>query len=61
MKRFVVSALSAGFLAGLVIGCNPTGPTEKSSHSSGVTEKEVKGSGMHASGATVKETDSTKK
>jgi len=61
MKRFLVTALSAGFLAGLVIGCNPPGG-EKATHSSGTTEKEMTGKGgEHMKGITEKSGDSTKR
>ena len=61
MKRFLATTLSATFLAGLVIGCNPpSGTTEKSSHS-GMIEKDT-GKGMHTGpSGKEKEPDSTKK
>jgi hypothetical protein len=59
MKRVLVTAVAAGFLSVLVLGCGEKGTT--TSKMSGSTEATGAGKGMMSTAATTKESESTKK
>lgn len=60
MKKTLVSVLSAAFLSGFVVGCQPggSGATEHSG-AAGVTHSTVHGTGMEATGETHRTTEGT--